>query len=327
MKLIDALTGLIGAKRLKCPDEADILAFSENTLSAIRRNELHRHFSECINCQEMLAFLGRDNVLPSMVTDQEVSLQTDRILSYIQKDERTPHKSSQKARSASGFYLSYPRLASVGLIVCAIAAGVVFLLTREQAPSKAAMASLKQGLKDSRLSVARISGGLDYSRYAGSTRGAESRGVESNDNDFYLTRAENKVKSAAEQESNGIENRMTLARVYLARGTGDGAVHALTILNQLGNAGNEKPEVLNDIGVARLQQRDYEEAIEFFKRSLSKNPAYDEALFNLALAEEFANRTEDARRDWQKFIDQSSDDRWKAEANSRLSSLAGSHTP
>jgi tetratricopeptide (TPR) repeat protein len=321
MKLIDALAGLIRAKDRGCPDEADVLAFTENTIPTHLRNDLQRHFSECADCQKTLAFLGRDMVSPAALTDQEVSLQTDRVLSYIQLDERRHERSGQKKRGA-GFYVSYPRLATVGLIICAIAAGAVFFITREQSPSAAAMVSLKQGLKSARLSEARISGGFDYSRYAGPTRGAES-----NDDDFYLTRAENKVKTAAEQESRGIDNRIVLARVYLARGTRAGAAQALAILNQLGNEGDQKPDVLNDIGVARLQQSDYAEAIEFFKRALTRNPAYDEALFNLALAEEFDNRTEDARRDWQKFIDQSSDDRWKNEARTRLSSLGSGRKP
>ena len=321
MKLIDTITGLIGRKDPKCPDAADVLAYSGSNLSTRRRNELDRHFSQCSDCQETLAFLGRDTINHVAVTEQEIALQTDRILSYIKEDERKRERSNQKARSARGFYVSYPILATVGLIICAIAAGLVFFMTREQAPSEAAMASLKQGYKDARLSVARISGGFDYSRYAGSTRGGDN-----NDNDFYLTRAENKVKAAADHESRGIENRIVLARVYVARGTPEGAAQALAIYNQLENSATGKPEVLNDIGVAHLQQRDYAEAIEYFQKALAKNPSYDEGLFNLALAEEFDNRTEDAARDWQKFIDQTSDDKWKAEARNRLNTVRSGGT-
>jgi tetratricopeptide (TPR) repeat protein len=319
MKLIDTVTGLFRPRDPGCPDEADVLAFSENTIPTNRRNNLQRHFSQCTDCQETLAFLGRETVDPVAITNQEASLQTDRVLSYIQKDARTYSPSSKKREFSPGFHMYFPRFASVGLIICAIAAGFVFIVTRGPAASDEAMQSLKQGLKDTRLSEARISGGFDYSRYIGQTRG-----VENNNDDFYLTRAENKVRPAAEKESNGIENRMVLARVYLARGTRTGAAQALTILNQLGNAATENAEVLNDMGVARLQQSDYQTAIDYFTRALAKSPSYDEALFNLALAEQFDNRTEDARRDWQRFIQQSSDDRWKAEARNRLSSLGGS---
>src|SRR5215510_2263680 len=323
MKLIDTLIGLIGGKDTKCPDEADALAFSENTLSTHQRNELERHFSGCTDCQNTLAFLGREKINSVAITDQEITLQTDRVLSYIQRDERNRFDNlREKKHSTRGFSVSYAVLASAGLIICAIAAGIVFVMTRDQAPSAAAMASLKQGLKDSRLSEARISGGFDYSRHAGSTRG-----IDNNDNDFYLTRAENKVKFAADQEYKDIENRIVLARVYLARATPDGAAQALKIYDQLGSAASGHPELLNDIGVAHVQQRDYSEAIAYFKRALERNPSYSEALFNLALAEGFDNRTEDARRDWQKFIDQSSGDGWKAEARSRLDSLGGARRP
>jgi tetratricopeptide (TPR) repeat protein len=318
MKLIDTVTGLFRPRDPGCPHEADVLAFSEDTIPTNRRNHLQRHFSQCTDCQKTLAFLGRETVNPVAITNQEASLQTDRVLSYIQKEARTYSPSSKKREFSHGFQMSFPRFASVGLIICAIAVGFVFVVTRGPAASDEAMQSLKQSLKDTRLSEARISGGFDYSRYTGPTRG-----VENNNDDFYLTRAENKVRPAAEKESNSIENRMVLARVYLARGTRASAAQALTILNQLEN-GTEKAEVLNDIGVARIEQSDYQTAIEYFTRALAKNPGYDEALFNLALAEHFDNRTEDARRDWQRFIQQSSDDRWKAEARNRLSSLGGS---
>src|SRR5215813_6308309 len=240
MKLIDTLIGLIGGKDPKCPDEADVLAFSENTLATHRRNELEQHFSGCIDCHKTLAFLGRDKIDSVAVTEQEITLQTDRVVSFILKDERNATDETRQAKhSTRGFSVSYPVLASAGLIICAIAVGIVFVMTREQAPSEAAMASLKQGLKDVRLSEARISGGFDYSRYAGSTRG-----IDNNDNDFYLTRAENKVKSAADRESKGIENRIVLARVYLARGTPAGAAQAQAIFNQLGTSATEKAEVL-----------------------------------------------------------------------------------
>ena len=316
MRISDVLIRLIGARDPNCPNEADVLAYSENRLSTRNRAGIERHFASCDDCRQVLVFLGREAETTAPVTEEAVSQQTDRVLDYIRRDERNSSRSLSKARAATGFYISYPRLAAVGLIICAIAAGGVFVITRGQSPADAAMASLRLGLKNARFTEARISGGFDQSRYTGTIRGNES----SND-DLHLNRAENKVRSAAEQETATVNNRLVLARIYLARGTRESATKALAILNQVATRGLETPEVLNDIGVAHLQLDNYDDAIAFLNKALAKSPAYNEALFNLALAEELARRNEDARRDWQKFINQSSDEKWKSEARNHLESL------
>jgi tetratricopeptide (TPR) repeat protein len=115
---------------------------------------------------------------------------------------------------------------------------------------------------------------------------------------------------------------MVLARIYLARGSRESAAQALALLNQLVR-NSETHEVLNDLAVAHLQLDDYQEAITLLNKALTKSPAYDEARFNLALAEELAGRKEDARRDWERFINQSSDEKWKSEARTRLETMGG----
>ena len=319
MKISDVLVRLIGARDKNCPNEADVLAYSENKLSKRDRAGLERHFAECDDCRQVLAFLGRESEeAPAPFTEKAVSEQTDRVLAYIQRDERDGTKSAKKARGAAGFYISYPKLASVGLLICAIAVGGVFLFTRDQSPADAAMAALRLGLKDGRYTEARISL-LDHSRYAGPTRGGDSK-----NDDLHFSRAENKVKAAA-QETDAVEARLVLARIYLARATREDARQALAILNQLTARGVETPESLNDTGVAQFELEKYDDAIAYFTRALAKSPGYNEALFNRALAEELARHNEDARRDWQEFIKKSSDDSWKNEARAHLDRLRGAN--
>ena len=318
MKISDVLIRLIGARDPNCPNEAEVLAFSESRLSTRDRARVERHFANCHDCRQVLAFLGREVETPVAVTEEAVAEQTVKVLAYIQRDERNRSKPREKVRAATGFYISYPRLAVVGLIICAIAATGIYVITRGQSPAAAAMAALRLSFKDARPTEARISGGFDHSRYAGTSRGGAN-----NRDDLNLSRAENKVKAAAEQETSSIVNRMVLARVYLAWGTPEGATKALAILNQVRARGGETPEGLNDKGVAHFLLDQYDEAIAFFSKALAKSPTYDEALFNRALAEGFAHHDEDARRDWQRFISQSSDEKWKAEARNRLNSLGG----
>ncbi len=317
MKISDVLSRLIGARDPNCPNEADILAYSENKLSKRDRARVERHFAECDDCRQVLAFLGRGSEeATAPFTEKAVSEQTDRVLAYIQRDERDRTKSASKARAAAGFYISYPRLASVGLVIAAIAIAGVFMFTRTQAPADA-MDALRLAVKDARYTEARVSGGFDHSRYAGATRGDDS-----NHDDLLLSRAENKVKAAA-QEPAAVEARLMLARVYLARGTREDAKRALEILNQLAARGVETPEALNDLGVAQFQLNKDQEAIDYFTKALAKLPRYDEALFNRALAEGRAHRNAEARQDWQQFINQSSDENWKTEARDHLNRLSG----
>ncbi|MFY9558395.1 MAG: tetratricopeptide repeat protein [Blastocatellia bacterium] len=322
MKIRDVLIRLKGVRDPKCPNEADILAYYENKVSAATRVQLEQHFATCDDCMEALAFLGREfDAAAAPLAEEEVSVQANRVLAYIRDDERNhrmPAQKAQTARAGSGFYISYPRLAAVGLVISAIAVAAVFWITTDQSPANAAMDVLRTALKDARYTEARVSGGFDHSRYAGVTRG-----IESNDNDFNLRRAMNKLPGA-EEETASADSRLVLARVYLSRGTRDGAKHALAILNQLIARGVETPETLNDLGVAYYQLENYDEAIANFSKALAKSPAYFEALFNRALVEGLTHHDDDARRDWEQFLKESPDDNWNTEARRKLSSLATS---
>jgi tetratricopeptide (TPR) repeat protein len=179
------------------------------------------------------------------------------------------------------------------------------------------MDALKLAVKDARYTEARVSGGLAYSRYAA------TRGGGRNDDDLNFSRAIDKLKPA-EQENAPLNDRLVLARAYLARGKHEDSKRALAILSQLAARGVETAEALNDTGVAELQLNDYDVAIEYFSRALTKSPTFGEALFNKALAEERSHRESDAARDWRQFIDQPPDDNWTAEARLHLNSLGES---
>lgn len=317
MKIIDLILRTFSTRDPNCPSEASVLAYSENKLSTRRRVRVERHFAGCDDCRQLLTFLGQESVETAPPLSQgEVSEQANRVLGYIGNDERSRTRSAQKARPESGFHISYPRLATVGLVVCAIVIAAGFLLARRQAPADAGMEALRLGLKDQRRTEARISGGLEHSRYTGVTRGNDA-----NDDNLHFDRALGKLRSA-EQENAPANQRLVLARVYLARGTRSDIDHAFKILNQLSAQGVETAEVLNDTGVAYMQRDDYDKAIEFFTRALAKAPNYDEALFNKALAEERVHHNDDAKRDWQQFTDQASNEKWKAEAADHVKTLS-----
>src|SRR4030095_10179129 len=136
MKMKDVLFLTLGARDQKCPGEVDVLAYSENRLSAGQRVRIERHFTVCDDCRELLTFLGQESVDKSPVASQEeVSEQASRVLGYIRNDEIGRTESRQPARSESGFRISYSKLASLGLVVATIVVAVGVLLAQRQKPA------------------------------------------------------------------------------------------------------------------------------------------------------------------------------------------------
>lgn len=319
MRFSDVLIRLIGASEPNCPHESDVLAYSQNRLSAIRRAQLEQHFAGCGDCLQVLSFVGRSAAeAPIPVSEEAVSLQTNKILAYIENNQAPRARGAERARSAGGFRFSYPKLATAAMAMSLIAITGIFVMIGGPSAADDGMDALRLALKDERYTQARISGGFTHSRYVGTVRG----GIRNTD-DLHFERAEGKVKSKA-LEPDETEARAVMARVHLARGNRDDAKRALEILDQLRTLGVETHESLNDRGVALHQLNRYQEAIEAFDAALAKSPTYDEALFNKALAEQYDRRYEDAKRDWQQFINQSSDENWKAEARTHLNTLSSS---
>ena len=312
MNIHNVLIRLIGARDPNCPREDQVLAYSENRLSSSGRAQLELHFANCSDCLEVLAFLGRDaRETSAPPTEEAVAEQTGRVLGYIRNDAVSRSDAEKKVKPAGGFRISYPRLATVGLVISAIAITGIWFLIGGQSPSEEGMEALGIAVNKERYTEPRISGGLPYSRYVGTVRG-EDKATDA----LHFDRAQGKVKAESD-----VDSKLVLARSWLARGMPDDAGKALPILNQVLQSGGETPEVLNDLGVARFLLSDYDGAIAYFTRALAASPMYHEALFNRALALGYLNRHAEARQDWERFISQSSDENWKKEARSYLDRL------
>ena len=337
MSLIDSLQRLIGRKNragtqapLICPNEAEILRFSENRLAKSRRAELLRHLTACGDCRESLVFLKRfqlEEFKPSETLSHEaVRQQTARILILIENDERkrrerpdVPAPRGDLVPARKGFFLSYSQLAAVALAVFTFTVGGIYWLNRGQTPEQEARQALALATKDERRSAARISGEIAYSPYR-ATRGTTDT------DDLQLQRALNKLKYA-ESEDASVADRQLLAGTYLKFNRPKEAGQALAILNQLIARGLQSAEVFNDLGVALYQLDRDKEAIAALTRALDQAPEYTDALFNRALAQERAKLNAEAKRDWQQFLNLSSDADWNKEANRHLDSLSNSSAP
>lgn len=317
MSLSEIIRSFTGQGHVTCPDEAEVLGYLEGRLSVLNRARLERHFANCDDCRELLVVTGRRfSETPAPLADETVREQTSKVLSLIYSDELNRNKPKRRLRMFPGLDLSYVRVGAAAIVMCAFAIVAVVLLNRGPGPQQAAMNALALAVKDGRYTEARISGGLPHSEYRA------NRGVQTKDDDLQFSLAINALKTA-DPETAPVDDKLALARVYLARGTREDVKHALKILVEVAARGVESAEALNDTGVAHFELGDYEDAISYFTRALTKSPTYYEALFNGALAEERAGHKDQARQDWEQFINKSSDDNWKAEARKRLNSLTG----
>jgi Tfp pilus assembly protein PilF len=314
MKISDVLYRLIGVNRPSCPNEADILAYSENRLSSIARSRLESHLAGCEDCREILVFMGREVEKGAPISAEAVSKQTARVLSAIRDYELGSQKKERPVPQ-----ISVPRLATVGLVMCAVLVAGIYLVMSNGSRPDAAMEALRLAVKDKRSTPLRVSGNLEYSAYS------VKRGDDRDNTDLQFSRALLKLKSA-EEETAPPSDRLVLARIYLARGKLEDSKRALEILRQVEARGVETAESLNDTGVAYFQLRDNNTAIDYFSRSLASSPGYIEALFNRAVAEQGANRLADARKDWEQFLVQSKDEKWNAEAEKRLKTLGDTNS-
>ena len=313
MKISDVLYRLIGVNRPSCPNEAYILAYSENRLSTNDRSRVESHIAGCDDCREILVFMGLEVEKGAPLSAEAVSDQTARVLASIRAYEHGSEKKERRVPIGSVPQISVPRLATVGLVMCAVLSVGIYLVMSNGSRPEAAMEALRLAVKDKRSTPLRVSGNIEYSVYS-AERGDDRDGA-----DLQFSRALLKLKSA-EAETAPAKHRLVLARIYLARGKLEDSKHALEILRQIEARGVETDESLNDTGVAYFQLRDNNTAIHYFSRSLAKS-GYIEALFNRAVAEQAASLLDDARKDWEQFLVQSKDEKWNAEAGNRLKAL------
>jgi tetratricopeptide (TPR) repeat protein len=296
--------------KANCPGEDKLLGYIEGGLSFFGRLRLEKHLANCDDCRELLGLMARMErdwaALFDSLDDRKVKDQVASLRPLVEKDDRTYFKETARARP----HTSTPLLVGVSLLIVVVIA-TVYWITKKRASAETAMEALREAVSAERRIPLRVSGGLPYSP------NIEARRAEV---DSEYERALARLRSA-DTAAASTNERLALARVYLARaGEGD-AEKALMILEELISSGVAPPEVLNDKGVALSQLGRYDQAIVAFDEALARSPAMGEALFNKAFVEQLVGLIDQARRDWEHFISTSPEDGWKKEAQQYLDQL------
>lgn len=312
-------------KTLECPPESELLSYAEKRLTPERRAKLEGHMGDCDDCRESLVLFARisgeetenvETIDPSR-SDDLIRQQTDRVLAFIALDEENqlPVRARREPvkPERSGFSLSYAQLGFAATLVIVAAVAINYVTMSTEAALAEGRGARQLATKDDRRITPRLSDGFEYS--PNSVIRGERKNV------VHLDRALNRLKFA-EKDSAPVEARQELARVYLSRDEQPkDPARALEILEELSNRPDATPEVLNDLGVAYYQSNRFEDAITAFSKALVEKPDYQEALFNRGLANKDARNYYAARRDFQQFIELSSDENWKQEADEWLKKL------
>jgi len=316
----DPMTGTPNASA--CPADSQVFAFYENKLQFWDRRKIERHLATCNRCRESLALLARlhnetedenDPVADRQLVGKqgEVDMaQVARVLAYIERSEAQPRSVRPAVRRP---WIPAPTFVAIAaFLVLALGAFVIYKLYLSESSDSGLEAVANAVRKDRRTPV--LLSGLAYSPYVSGTRGGGS-----GSDDLLFENAENKL-SFAKNKSAPAAARLNLAKLFLARSEGPDNDNALAILQDLATAGVQSADVFNDTGVANYGLGHYAEAVDYFSKALAANPRMSEALFNKAVAEENVDQ-QAARRDYQKFIDSASDQRWIEEARGRLKSI------
>lgn len=300
-----------------CPQELELLAYAKNGLSERKSEMLESHFVDCEDCRESLALFAKislDKTAIEPVSVQEIKDQTASVIALI-KQEEFRHKVYPKPSPRPQWYLQFRAIAPAVLVVT-LAVGIWSWLPSDVEKARETIAL---AVKEDRMLEPRLSGNVEWSEYP-ITRGPEEPIKEMAR--LKLELAKSKISFAENNPSASSDARIELAKIYLATGKQENAKQALDILRQVESSSKMTPEANNDLGVALFQLKNYKEAIDYFTRALEISSDYNEALFNKALAESYAQNHDQARQDWITFINKSSDPKWKKEAENRLRSIS-----
>ena len=313
----------------QCPGENVLLAFYERDLSSWKRARIEKHLSDCESCRDSVArmvslsrSLENESDESGPVSGDVIGNQLGRILAMASDDEdrlrRTERQGTKTVvawRPGTGFTLPLSNRALVvtaALFFILLSVPVVFWIQSRPSATQQAMRALDIAVSPGRNAETVVSG-LRYSP------SFVLRGGSGHD-DLMFESALSKV-AFAQDPGAPTEARHALARVWLARNTGNDPQNALGVLNDIEKNQPGNAAIQNDIGVAQFELRRFSDATSSFSKALELSPGFREALFNRAIAEKADGKYAEAVRSFEEFIKTNPESDWRSEAERNVSRL------
>lgn len=223
--------------------------------------------------------------------------------------------------SSSHTYLS---LAAAAIIL--IAAGLLaWLIIRDKSDVTKGLQALNHAYRDQRPTEARITG-FEYAPLS-ITRGADSNKVDTLERDY----AELMLRSAVREHPNA-KTYHAVGLVYLARRDFDNAIESFDkalpldannakLHSDLGAAYLEKGKAERDKDESGKSLQDYARSLQYLSRALELDGTLLEARFNRAILYQYLTLPQQAKEDWQNYLERDATSRWADEARQELERL------
>src|SRR6266404_885871 len=234
-----------------------------------------------------------------------------------------PSLSGRAAEKEHQFVTRYLKLAAAAIVMLGLALGIWRILSWQSGVDKGT-AALARAYCVERPIEARVSG----LRYApvGNTRGGPAKVDE-----ISLTLAERILLSEV-AEHPGPKAHHALGRYYLTQQKFDKAIDQMIIA---ATDDQQNTQLQSDLGAALLEKgsadrsnaesgvslEDFARSLEHLDKALSLDDSLLEARFNLALCHQHMLLNQQAREDWQKYLEHDANSSWAEEARRNLNEL------
>jgi Putative zinc-finger len=300
--------------------------YLERDIDEEERVRVESHLDDCSSCYEAMVSLLKNSLTPAtelekntirQLTSVSPERQVSQLLSYVETDskiqsdkvlvkgfwERLKRFFRFPDTAAPGW--RSPALASLALLLLSIGVYQGLRFYNRSWPLTEAEQLLRQNYRVYMKDTARLSGGYRSSGVAAlmSDEGADKRPETS-----YSGQALALAQKAATKGANPDEIRQIEAQVYIIQNE---YAKAESLYQQIEGPESRSAPLLNDQGVLRFGQKDWEKAQEYFEASLKADPNLREAWYNLALVKAQRGDSQGASTALDRYLTLETDEGWR----------------
>ncbi|MEE4310641.1 MAG: tetratricopeptide repeat protein [candidate division KSB1 bacterium] len=287
----------------ECPNDDMLYRYIEGMLNGKERKRIEKHVNQCEHCLHAMAELVKHSLAPADSEEREQLRALGGLTADEQADEVLRWNTSMNQGKAAGdtsteisfgekvkSYLDRwmpgipkPAYVAVGMLILVVAGsvGVRYYNTGYQihVAKKTLLENHRIYFQD-----ARLSGGYGSS-------GISMLMGDDDASPVYIAEAKKRLNHAIVKGNDSEKAQRLLAQAYILDNQYDKAEE---ILSEIDGDGQTSAAVLNDLGVARYRQSDWESAASYFSKAIERDSHFSEARYNLALVYIAQRKNEEA---------------------------------